>query len=174
MNEISCSPTSAAVGVHSKAPVFASNADPGGKPAAVMVAVPVAETRKRPAVAGRTATLPGASKRGPEETTAKLSRTVFSPALASRNALSLVASGSATTSKRMVVWPRSACNVCGTLRRLELLVMEIAAAREVPEGESRNSHTPLIPGGMRLVQASDTRLVVKGKLWACTVNVKIA
>jgi hypothetical protein len=50
------------------------------------------------------------------------------------------------------------------LRRLELLVREIAAVSEVPEGESRSSHTPLIPDLMRLVQESDTRFVMAGKL----------
>jgi hypothetical protein len=139
----------------------------------VIVAAPVAETRKRTAVAGVPATLLGASRCGPEETTDKLSRTVFSPTRASRVALSSVASGSAATSKRIVVWPGSASNVSGTLRRLELLVREIAAVSEVPEGESRSSHTPLIPDLMRLVQESDTRFVMAVKLLAGTENVKV-
>src|ERR1019366_2101460 len=163
MNEISCSPRSAAGGIQSKVPVFASNIDLGGKPEAVIVAAPVAETRKRTAVAGVPATLLGASRCGPEETTAKLSRTVFSPTRASRVALSSVASGSAATSKRIVVWPGSASNVSGTLG---LLVMEIAAVSEVLEGESRSSHTPLIPDVMRLVQESDVRFVGTVKLLA--------
>src|ERR1019366_8573607 len=159
--------------IQSKVPVFASKTDSRGKPAAVIVAAPVAETRKRTAVAGVPATLLGASRCGPEETTAKLSRTVFSPTRASRVALSSVASGSAATSKRIVVWRGSASNVSGTLRRLELLVREIAAVSEVPEGESRSSHTPLIPDLMRLVQESDTRFVMAGKLWACSAKVKV-
>jgi hypothetical protein len=59
------------------------------------------------------------------------------------------------------------------LRRLELLVMEIAAVSEVLEGESRSSHTPLIPDVMRLVQESDVRFVGTVKLLAGTENVKV-
>ena len=92
MKEISCSPRSAAGGVHSKAPVLVSNADPCGKAAAVMVAALLVETRKRMGTPGLPATLPGASTCGPAETTARVSRTVLSPERASRVAFSSAAS----------------------------------------------------------------------------------
>jgi len=103
MNEISCFPTEVAEGVQSKAPMFASNTDPGGKPAAVIDATPDAETWNRTGVAGVPAALLGARRRKPEETTDRVSRTVLPPAWASRVALSSVVPGSASTSKRIDV-----------------------------------------------------------------------
>jgi hypothetical protein len=171
MKEIWCSPKSAVAGVQSKPPMLASKTDPGGKPAAVITAPPEAETRKCTTFAGTPATLAGASRCGPEAATAKLSRTVESPELASRIAFSPAVSGSAATWKRMVVWPGSESKVLGTLSWRELLVREIAAAREVPEGDNRRSHTPLNPDAMRLAQESDRSFGVAVK--PCTVNVKV-
>ncbi len=51
--------------------------------------------------------------------------------------------------------------------------MEIAAVSEALEGEILSSHTPLIPDVMRLVQASDTRLVAAGTLYVFTENVTV-
>jgi hypothetical protein len=113
MNEISRSPRSDAAGLHSKVPVAASKADPCGKAAAVIVAL-VAETRNRMGSPGLPATLFGASTCGPEETTAKVSRTVLSPDRASKRALSSAVSGSAATSNRIEVWPGSASSVSGS------------------------------------------------------------
>ena len=151
--------------------MLASNTDPGGKPAAAITAPPEAETRKCIPVAGIPATLAGASRCGPEEPTARLSRTVVSPAVASRIAFSPAASGSAATWKRMVVWPGWEGKVSGTLRWRELLVREIAAAGEVPDGDNCRSHTPLDPDAMRLAQDSDRTLGVAVK--TCTVKVKV-
>ena len=50
---------------------------------------------------------------------------------------------------------------------------EIAAVRELPEGDSRRSHTALKPGATRPAQESDTRFVVEFKLRVGTENVKV-
>ena len=62
-------------------------------------------------------------------------------------------------------------DVSGILRRLELLVREIAVW-EVADGDSLSSQTPVSPDAIRLAQASDSRLVLV-MLRAGTENVKV-